>query len=497
MLFSSIIFVFVFLPIALIGYFLLYIIFRNHPIGTTVGNAFLLIVSLIFYAWGGVEDVPIIIFSIFINYLFGLAINFKYASFRNSSRINLAVLICGIAINLCLLGYFKYMNFFAGYLLILNHLLPVHLNIALPEHVKLPLGISFYTFQGLSYLVDVYRKQVLPTRSLIRFGCSLTIFPHLVAGPIIRFANIQADLINRHCSAERFAQGTSRFIIGFAKKLLIADTLGRVADAAFSIPTDQLNFLAAWAGLICYTLQIYYDFSGYSDMAIGMGNMLGIKFPENFNYPYISCSIREFWRRWHMTLSLWFRDYLYFPLGGNRHGIFRTALNLFIVFTLCGLWHGASEIFVIWGLYHGLFLVLERILKRALESTPRFIQHFYTMTVVAIGWLIFRSSDLSQMKGYFKALTWYYSPIGGVGVNKVWLRLFAGDVYLSVIIGILGALPLVPWLNEHFNDILSKANARTTILLESGKIMFLLALFGVSLMPLFGATDNAFIYFRF
>ncbi|KAF1077547.1 Peptidoglycan O-acetyltransferase [Halodesulfovibrio sp. MK-HDV] len=270
------------------------------------------------------------------------------------------------------------------------------INVLLPNtlessevNISLPLGVSFYVFQAASYLIDVYRKEVAPSRNIINFGCYLTMFPQLVAGPIVRYSQIADELITRHISLDNCAYGISRFIIGLAKKILIADTLGRVADAAFTVPNGALSAEGAWIGLICYAFQIYFDFSGYSDMAIGIGRMLGFTFPENFNYPYSADSIQNFWKRWHMSLSTWFQDYLYIPLGGNRKGTLRTYLNLIVVFLLCGFWHGANWTFMAWGGYYGVFLVLERAFPSFYKRIPKLLKHIYVIVIVFGGWVLF------------------------------------------------------------------------------------------------------------
>lgn len=493
MVFSSVTFVLVFLPLVLCAYFLIYMLFARYTLFWC--NAFLLAASLVFYAWG--EPYILILFSLFINFFTALLLCPNTGWLRNKTYTRRFALGIGIFLNILFLCYFKYMNFFVanGALSLVNILLPKSLSITSVATIMLPLGISFYTFQGMSYLIDVYRGDVHSTRNIVNFGSYLTMFPQLVAGPIVRYASIADALCHRKLTLQSFAHGAERFIIGLAKKLLIADTLGRVADAAFALPTNELSPLAAWAGIICYTLQIYYDFSGYSDMAIGMGKMLGFSFPENFNYPYISRSIQDFWRRWHITLSGWFRDYLYIPLGGNKHGVLRTAVNLWIVFALCGFWHGAAWSFLLWGLYHGTFLVLERLFPRFFATLPRCIQHVYTIAVFMGGWVIFRARDVHHAKQYFKGLVGYWEL--GVQTNRVWVELFAYDVYIALIIGIIGVMPLMPYMQRWWEGMSSKLNPTLFSVGEFLRMASMLALFCLCLMPLFGATYNAFIYFRF
>lgn len=459
-------------------------------------NIFLFCVSILFYAWGEPRPTLMLLASMLINFHVALAVSPQEGFLRKCVLFRKIALFLGIICNICLLGYYKYMNFFienCG-----EHIIETfqpYWHIEAMAKVALPLGISFYTFQGLSYIIDAYRGEIKTTRNIITFGCYLTMFPQLVAGPIVRYADIAPALLRRYVTVENFTRGAQRFILGLAKKLLIADTLGRVADAAFALPETELSALAAWAGIICYTLQIYYDFSGYSDMAIGIGAMLGFTFPENFNYPYISRSIREFWRRWHMTLSTWFRDYLYIPLGGNRTGPLRTAFNLFMVFALCGLWHGAQWTFLVWGIYHGIFLVLERQFSRFPSRFPRPIQHIYTLVVVIGGWILFRADNFTHAIGYVKGLLGWYPP--GVQTNSVWIQLFSGDVYLALTMGILGAMPLVPLCGVVWRDRLERIHPVCAEIIESGRLIAVLSLLLLCFLPLFGATYTAFIYFRF
>ena len=346
MVFSSTIFLFFFLPLTLLAYFV---------VGPRGRNLILLAASLLFYAWGETVYLLVMLFSIAANYLFGLLIDrARERGSRGGTAFALAV-----ATNLGLLGFFKYANFFVDNL---NQVLPV-LGLAPMDigRVHLPIGISFFTFQALSYIIDLYRNETAVQRSLLNFALYKALFPQLIAGPIVRYRDVAREIEQRTVSLDDFASGVQRFIIGLGKKVLIANVMGRAADTIFATPAETLPATLAWTGSIAFMLQIYFDFSGYSDMAIGLGRMFGFHFLENFNYPYIARSVREFWRRWHISLSTWFRDYLYIPLGGNRHGPVRTGANLLLVFLLCGLWHGASWTFLIWGVYHGIFLVLERV----------------------------------------------------------------------------------------------------------------------------------------
>ncbi|MGD8338870.1 MAG: MBOAT family protein, partial [Desulfobacterales bacterium] len=381
MLFSSIIFLFQFLPLCLLLYFLA---------GKRLRNLLLLIASLVFYAWGESYYVLLMLVSILVNYLCGLMID-RYRG-RQAAR---GFLIAAIAFNVLSISVFKYANFLVDNL---NTLLsqigagPIEL-----APIHLPIGISFFTFQAMSYAVDVYRRDAPVQRNPLNIGLYIALFPQLIAGPIIRYHDIAAQLIRRRVRLDDLSYGIERFVVGLGKKVLIANQVAIIADQVFSFPYETLTPGVAWLGVLCYTLQIYFDFSGYSDMAIGIGRMFGFHFLENFNYPYISRSIREFWRRWHISLSSWFRDYLYIPLGGNHRGPLRTYLNLLIVFFLCGLWHGASWNFVIWGLLHGLFLVIERLgFEKILNRWWSPLRYLYVMLVVCTGWVFFRAENLSS-----------------------------------------------------------------------------------------------------
>ncbi len=496
MVFSSVTFVLVFLPIVLIMYLLTYLHVHTRKLGLMVCNSLLLIFSLLFYAWGEPKYVLILLVSIFINFHMAFLVS-PHSRLVSSRSLRHACMALNVILNLGILGYFKYAMFFAenGFIASLNAILPHSLHIDIVQHIALPLGISFYTFQGMSYVIDVYRGECKPSRSIINFACYLSMFPQLVAGPVVRYVTIASQLVERTLNAQIFSEGVQRFVLGLAKKMLIADTVGRVADAAFSIPTQELPALAAWAGILCYSLQIYYDFSGYSDMAVGLGKMFGFTFPENFNYPYAARSIKDFWRRWHMTLSSWFKDYLYIPLGGNRCGTVRVILNLFIVFALCGFWHGAGWVFLLWGLYHGCFLVFERLFPRAIASLPPLLQHGYTILTFMIGWVLFRATTLEHAVAYMKSLLGMHEM--GIQANRVWLELFAGDVYLALIEGMIFSFPVLPALRKAFDSRLNTLSPVYQVCMRSLVLSGVLGLFGLCLMPLFGATYNAFIYFRF
>jgi alginate O-acetyltransferase complex protein AlgI len=356
--------------------------------------------------------------------------------------------------------------------------------------VHLPIGISFFTFQSMSYIIDVYRKEVPAQKNPLTVALYISLFPQLIAGPIVRYRDIAHQLIQRQVKTSRFVEGIYRFVMGLGKKMIIANPLGAVADEIFSVPAAQLPVEVAWLGIICYTLQIYFDFSGYSDMAIGLGRMLGFTFLENFNYPYISRSITEFWRRWHISLSSWFRDYLYIPLGGSRAGAWRTWFNLLVVFVLCGFWHGASWNFLVWGLIHGLFLVIERAwLKAALASWPRVFRHVYVMLVVMFGWVFFRMDTLPEAIGLLGAL-------GGLNegsISPVYFgRYFDNAILLALFAGGLGSMPIVAWIRK-----IPMVTAPAAITSSVFSYLWLMSVFILSLAYLGSGTFNPFIYFRF
>jgi alginate O-acetyltransferase complex protein AlgI len=474
--FSSPIFLFIFLPLVLAGYF----VTRGR-----LRNLWLLGMSLVFYGWGEPRFVAIMLASIAANFGFGIWLDRVRG--RPGARFLLAI---AIALNLGLLVLYKYAAFLAG-----NANAALTLIGASPMQLPafaLPLGISFYTFHALSYLVDVSRRAADGQRDPAAMGLYIVFFPQLIAGPIIRYRDIADQLVHRIVTREIFARGVQRFIIGLGKKMLIANTVAVPADAIFALPTSELTWGLAWLGIVCYTLQIYFDFSGYSDMAIGLALLFGFRFPENFNYPYIARSMTEFWRRWHISLSTWFRDYVYVPLGGNRRGPARTYLNLWLVFFLCGLWHGAAWTFVAWGLYHGSFLVLERLgLGRWLEGLWSPARHAYTMLAVMVGWVFFRAESLRQAGGYLSAMAGFAS---GSGLEQhVGLQLNA-IVALALAAGALGSAPLLPRLARWRSDI---ATVKTRVLVEAGRLAGLAVLFVASAMLMAAGTYNPFIYFRF
>lgn len=483
MVFSSIIFLFLFLPVTLV----LNLVAAGHRLRNTV----LLAVSLIFYAWGEGFYVLMMLGSITLNYLFGLLIGRARTVRGQKSLLALAV-----ALNLLPLFYFKYTLFVLENVAKVFALL--HIDHALPlDPIHLPIGISFFTFQALSYVVDVYRKTVAPQKNILDMGLFIALFPQLIAGPIVRYHDIARELKKRSVSVENFASGAERFVHGLGKKVLLANPMGAMADQIFSLQIGELSTPAAWLGIICYSLQIYFDFSGYSDMAIGLGRMFGFHFLENFNYPYISRSIREFWRRWHISLSNWFRDYLYIPLGGNRKGPGRTGVNLLIVFSLCGFWHGASWNFILWGLWHGFFLVLERgRIGRWLGRTPALVQHLYTLLVVANAWVFFRAETLEQALSYLGVM---YGVHGAPVLYPLVAINLDAEFYTTLALGLLIATPVYPALEQYLRR--ERGASAAGHGLAVAEPLTRLGLLGLLLlfasMNLATGAYNPFIYFRF
>jgi alginate O-acetyltransferase complex protein AlgI len=476
--FSSVIFLFGFLPVVLVLYFLG---------GRAAWNPVLLLASLFFYAWGETVYVALMLFSIGANYLFGLLIDRSAGDPRAHKRY----LALGIAINLLPLSFFKYANFFVdnlNQLLALGDLSPIEL-----DPIHLPIGISFFTFQAMSYIIDVYRREARVQHNPVNLALYIALFPQLIAGPIVRYHDIAGQLSERTTRLEDFYTGVVRFIVGLGKKVLIANVMGRMADSVFELPPEHLSTQLAWLAIVAYTLQIYFDFSGYSDMAIGLGRMFGFRFLENFNYPYISRSIQEFWRRWHISLSSWFRDYLYIPLGGNRRGTVRTYLHLLIVFFLVGLWHGASWNFVIWGLFHGAFLVLERTaLGSWLGAAPAPLRHAYVLLVVMVSWVFFRSESLDyalQFLGVMFSLR--TEPYMDVFVFSA----INNEFFVALGIGIVGATPVMRcanhWIETHGTSL---AWLRS---IELAKTVCLIGILLYSTANLLGGAHNPFLYFRF
>lgn len=490
MVFSSISFLFWFLPITLLGYWCVvspWLEKRGEArvlssrIGTLAGNAALLLASLLFYFWGEQKRIYILLAVIALNYSAGLLLGPVPAPGDRHRRRRWILAAC-VAGNLAILVYFKYLNF------LVDSLGRVGMNLGVSE-VLLPLGISFFIFQAMSYTVDVYRGHAQPARDLIAFACYITMFPQLVAGPIVRYIDVANQLRQRELGLGLMASGARRFVIGLAKKVLVANQMAIVADKAFALPDDEVTWGAAWIGTIAYTLQIYFDFSGYSDMAIGLGRMFGFHFLENFRYPYIARTIQDFWRRWHISLSTWFRDYLYIPLGGSRCSRVRTYVNLCLVFALCGFWHGASMSFLLWGLYHGFFLVAERMFQGR-GTSNRLIGHIYAMIVVMFGWVLFRAESAGQALVFWKAMAgWGASIPGG---SEVWLW-FGNDIRIAMAAGIVFSTPLVPAASRWLDG----GAGGGGLLYRAARWAVVVALFLACVPLLVADTYNPFIYFRF
>ena len=479
MVFSSVTFLFLFLPVVLGIYFLTPTRLKNHV---------LLVASLIFYAWGEKVFVLVMVFSILLNYASALLIE----RYRERKRDRL-VLIISLVANLALLIGFKYANFLADNLNVLLRMVGAATITLQPIH--LPIGISFFTFHAISYVVDVYRKEVKADPNPAGIALYITLFSQLVAGPILRYHDVAGQIAQRFVALDDFAEGVRRFIIGFGKKMLIANTLAVPADAIFGLPPGSLTVSVAWLGAICYALQLYFDFSGYSDMAIGLGRMFGFKFNENFNYPYISQSVTEFWRRWHISLSSWFRDYLYIPLGGNRYGSARTYGNLIFVFFICGLWHGASWSFIFWGLFHGALLVVERlVLNDGLKRAWPAVRHAYLIFVVLIGWVFFRADNLSHAVVYLSAMFGVAQITAAASPLALYLN---AEVVLMLLIGVFACMPIFPAVRGQVVAGHWKKLATDQPLVAGAQLALYIGIFSLSVLWLASGTHNPFIYFRF
>ena len=461
MLFSSLTFLLAFLPLVLVLYYI-----NNNRV---YRNIVLLISSLIFYAWGDPRTIIIMIITIIVNYVMAIMIEEK-----EKYRKLLFIVTC--IFNIGILFFFKYFNFFVNDVLMLKN---VTLNIILP------IGISFYTFQILSYVIDVYKKEVVAQRSIINLGAYVTMFPQLIAGPIVRYQTIAKELTERKEHVDDIAEGLRRFIIGLGKKIIIANQMAIIADKVYlSIPLHDLNTMFAWIGTIAFALQIYYDFSGYSDMAIGLGKMFGFHFVENFNYPYIATSITDFWRRWHISLSSWFRDYVYIPLGGSRCSKARWMLNIMIVWSLTGLWHGASYNFILWGLYYGVLLMMEKLFFKKYLDKLKGINYIITMLIVLVGWVFFNSSSVDQIIYMIRNLFGFNGSFSLILLNN------QGILYLLpyMLIAIIG---MGPWINQLFIKIRNNTIGFTIY------DIYLVVILVVCLIFLINNSYNPFIYFRF
>ena len=464
MVFSSLVFMFAYLPITLLAY---YLVPRQGR------NIFLFIVNLIFYGWGEPKLVLLMVFNIFFNYIGGWLVD-KYRADAKKKKLFL-ILTCVLDIGI--LAVFKYMGMITETL----NMLPF-LNI--PElQISLPIGISFYTFQTMSYVIDVYRDDAPVSKNFINFGTYVALFPQLIAGPIVRYRDVAEQLVNRRETLEMFTKGVKLFMVGLAKKVIIANTMGTLTTNIFAT-TDENGVVGTWVGIIAYTFQIYFDFSGYSDMACGLGNMMGFEFLKNFNYPYIAKSITDFWRRWHISLSTWFKEYVYIPLGGNRKGVKRQILNLLIVWGLTGLWHGAAYNFVLWGLYYGLLLILEKfVLKKFLDRLPSFVQHIYTLFIIIIGWGLFYFTDVGQLGEFMIDLFNFGNGIcGDQAFNLIMSNL------PMLIIAAVASTPLATMLYTRFEH---------TRFMWIPETLYCIGVLAVSTASLVNQSYNPFLYFRF
>lgn len=470
MLFSSTTFLFVFLPIVLAVYYLVPFRFKNF---------LMLVASLFFYAWGEPVYVILMILSILLNYFCGREIGEKADDLRAKKRS----LIFAVAVNLLILGFFKYYGF-------LMETLDAVIPVAIPyRELPLPIGISFYTFQALSYVIDVYRGNAKPQKNVLYFALYISMFPQLIAGPIVRYVDIEEQLDHRTINLTKFGQGAMYFIRGLAKKVIIANSAGAVFDQIAAMEIGSYSVLTAWIGCASYALQIYFDFGGYSDMAVGLGKMFGFEFRQNFNYPYISSSVTEFWRRWHISLSTWFREYVYIPLGGNRKGQTRTAVNLLIVWMLTGFWHGADWNFLFWGLYYGIILVLEKFLwGEALQGLKGAVRHIYTMVIVLIGWVLFFSPSLGYALKYVGAMF----GIGAGGILDKQAFYFLTSNWLLYLAAVLGSSPVGFRLMKNLQKMPRGWRGKLAV---SG--ILYLTLFVISVAFLITESFNPFLYFRF
>lgn len=468
MVFSSLIFIFIFLPLVLVSY---YIAPRR------LRNTVILLASLLFYAWGEPTYIILIIISILINYLGALLIRVHIKNKDKSKFIFITLLLIDISI----LFFFKYYGFAIE---CLGSIIGLDLKV---KSISLPLGISFYTFQQISYIADIYMQKVKPERNLIDFATYITMFPQLIAGPIVKYDDIHKQLANRKESINKFGEGVQRFIIGLGKKVILANNIGVIWTQVKEVNLNDLSIILSWIGIIAFTLQIYFDFSGYSDMAIGLAKMFGFDFLENFDYPYISKSITEFWRRWHMSLGGWFREYIYIPLGGNKKGTLIQVRNLFIVWFTTGLWHGASTNFVVWGLYFGVILFIEKIyLKDLLKKIPSIFSHIYTLIIVMIGWVIFDMNTLTDSGHYIKIMFGFGNNIFIDNLAKYILT----NNFIILLIGLICSTKLI---KIYMNKIKSTFRENDVFLITAINLLILI----ISTAYLVGASYNPFLYFRF
>ena len=467
MVFSSVIFLYLYLPITLIVYFLTPARFRN---------IWLFVVNMIFYGWGEPIYIILMLISILLNYIMGIVVGkYREEKKKNAKR----ALIINTILNVALLVFFKYFDF------IIESINEISVFSDLkPLGISLPIGISFYTFQAMSYPIDVYRGETKYQKSFLKFGTYVALFPQLIAGPIVRYTDVANSLEKRHIDTARVAKGIRRFMIGLSKKVLLANNIGQLWDVFNAMNIDDMTIVGAWLGAVAFTFQIYFDFSGYSDMAIGLGEMLGFTFLENFNYPYISKSITEFWRRWHISLGSWFRDYVYIPLGGNRCGVKRQVINILIVWSITGLWHGASWNFLLWGMYYGILLMIEKlILLKKLEKMPAVFTHIYTMFFVIGGWVIFAIEDMGRLLKYFLAMF----GINGAEVVSTEVLYYLRDYSLVFVILIIASTPIGKIIYNKMND--KVKNVVVPVLIAVALV--------ICTGYLVDSTYNPFLYFRF
>ena len=474
MVFSSTVFTFLFLPIVLLIYYLSKEQYRNN---------ILLIASLLFYAYGEPRFVFLMIFSIIMNWAMALLIE----NSKENARMRKIVLVMAVLINIGILFVFKYVDFS---ITIFNMLFGSSLGIL---GIKLPIGISFFTFQAISYIIDIYRGEGKVQRSLLKVGLYISLFPQLIAGPIVRYKTVAEQIEYRKTTAEMFADGIRRFLCGFCKKVLLANNLAVVSEEIFSVQSfAELPIGYAWIGAISFSLQIFYDFSGYSDMAIGLGKMFGFEFQENFNYPYISKSISEFWRRWHMSLGQWFRDYVYIPLGGSRVGVIRHIMNMFVVWAFTGLWHGANFTFIAWGILYFIGLVIEKYIvkpEKRKNIIGKVLWQIVTLLVVIFAWVLFNSSGLKEGVQYWLAMigVYYHNPIWG---EQYYFIVKENLIYL--IIGLFFAMPIVPYIRKTVCKI-----GKSQKIIDIGAVLIYMIGFLWAVSFLILGSHNPFIYFNF
>ena len=470
MVFSSILFITRFLPLVLAIYFI---------VPKRIRNLVLFLSSILFYAWGEPVYILLMCFTITVDYVFGIIIDKQISvGKKNKAKVSL---VAAVAINLLLLGYFKYANFTIDTINSLTGAGIAAIKLALP------IGISFYTFQSLSYVIDVYRGDTKVQKNILDFGTYVTLFPQLIAGPIVRYRTVAEEMQGRVESRADFARGISRFIFGLGKKVLLANNAGLLWDSVNTLTASEMSVGSFWLGILAYTFQIYFDFSGYSDMAIGMGLMFGFHFDENFNYPYMAKSITEFWRRWHISLSTWFKEYVYIPLGGNRAGLVKQIRNIVIVWMLTGFWHGASWNFVAWGLYYGVILIFEKVfLLKIIEKMPKVVRHLYTMFLVIIGWVLFSFDSFKKGAEFIAGMF----GLGGYSViNKEFIYLLLNNLVLLIILAVASTDVPKRWIE--------KLAAKDKLVFKVAGIIMLEVILGICVAYLVASTYNPFLYFRF